>query len=57
MLTCLVTVLFTFYIQGVLKLKNNSGAKGFIFFFIPIPHALSSPTICKKFSVMLTDYV
>ena len=28
-LTCLVSVLFTFYIQGVLKLKkNNSGTKG-----------------------------
>ena len=29
MLTCLVSVLYIFYIQGVLKLKkNNSGAKG-----------------------------
>ena len=32
MLTCLVPVLFIFYIQYVLKLKknNNSGAKGLI---------------------------
>ena len=31
MLTCLVSLLFTFYIQDVLKLKkNNSGAKGLI---------------------------
>jgi len=29
-LTYLVPVLFTFYIQGVVKLKNNSGAKRLI---------------------------
>ena len=35
MLTCLVHALFTFYIQGVLKLKkNNSGAKGLILMFL-----------------------
>ena len=29
-LTYLVPVLFTFYVQGVLKLKKNSGAKRLI---------------------------
>ena len=43
MLTCLVPVLFTFCIQGVLKLKkNNSGAKG----LIPKQFADSYTNIC-----------
>ena len=37
---CLVAVLFTFYIQGVLKLKKNSGAKGLIIIIINILTAI-----------------
>jgi len=35
-LTYLVPVLFTFYIQGVLKLKKNSGAKRFNVFYVKL---------------------
>ena len=46
MLTCLVPVLFTFYIQVVLKLKkNNSGAKGLM---VSCPRIYSSNLIKHK---------
>jgi len=37
MLTCLVSVLFTFYVQGVLKLKKLLGRQRFNVFFSIYP--------------------
>ena len=53
MLTCLVSVLLTFYIQGVLKLKkNNSGAKGLI---IKTTDDDISPSLHNRIDLINTD--
>ena len=65
MLTCLVPILFTIYIQSVLKLKkNNSGAKGMYLFnkyrTEYFKHALYSPFLYLQNAVcfiMLTCFV
>jgi hypothetical protein len=48
-LTCLVPVLFTFYIQCVPKLKkNNSGAKGLKRFINSVFHLASNKPGCAR---------
>jgi len=46
----LVPALFTFYIQGVLKLKNNSGAKRLI---LPVLFVASNKCDAFKFQVFI----
>jgi hypothetical protein len=59
-LTYLVPVLFTFYIQVVLKLKNNSGAKRlnmlYILRFFPLQNAVCLIILTYLIPVLVTFY-